>query len=78
MSSEISHIIVSLNLLHQKVDNMQEEVSRQRKDIDSIKEVCEKMKNHIGFIENTYSTLHKPINYMKQMIESVMPKEIDK
>ncbi len=40
--------------------------------LNHVQEACDKMNNHIDFIEETYTTLQTPLNYVKNKVEYLM------
>jgi predicted nuclease with TOPRIM domain len=48
--------------LEKKIDSI-------NKNNDEIKKECTKMGSHIDFIEDTYTTLQMPLNYLKKSVE---------
>ena len=41
-----------------------------------VEEDCSKMREHINFIENTYSAVRSPLSYIKNKIDFVMGNEV--
>ena len=57
--------------LEKKIDKLTEEIISLRKEVFELKNSCSRMDNHINFVENTYSTLKYPLDFMKTKINSL-------
>jgi archaellum component FlaC len=56
----------------EKIENRLESIENRLETIEEhlgiVKEDCSKMGQHINFVENTYSVLRTPLNYITRMI----------
>jgi len=57
-------IELRLNILERKIDIILEIISDNKKN-------CDKMNDHIEFVEKTYSTLRSPLEYMKNKLNFI-------
>lgn len=59
-------IIESFSRLENKINDLE------KNKLNHVQEACDKMNNHIDFIEETYTTLQTPLNYVKNKVEYLM------
>lgn len=59
-------IIESFSRLESKINDLE------KNKLNHVQEACDKMNNHIDFIEETYTTLQTPLNYVKNKVEYLM------
>ncbi len=59
-------IIESFSKLESKINELE------KNKLNHVQEACDKMNNHIDFIEETYTTLQTPLNYVKNKVEYLM------
>ena len=57
-----------LESLHKKMEILEGEVSDLKVLINKLIKTCERMDNHISFVENTYDTLRKPLDFVKEKV----------
>jgi hypothetical protein len=66
---------MSIQDLIDKIDSLQTEIEFLKEQVRLINLKCDKMTNHIDFVDNTYSKIKKPFNYIvektSKFIESV-------
>lgn len=58
MDNTLLEILSEIKIINKKIDKLQQELIEN-------KNVCKKMNDHIDFIEETYDSLKKPIDYIK-------------
>jgi predicted nucleic acid-binding Zn-ribbon protein len=56
-------------LILEKFESLEKKIDSLNKNNDEIKKECTKMGSHIDFIEDTYTTLQMPLNYLKKSVE---------
>jgi chromosome segregation ATPase len=56
-------------LIFEKFESLEKKIDSLNKNNDEIKKECTKMGSHIDFIEDTYTTLQMPLNYLKKSVE---------
>jgi chromosome segregation ATPase len=56
-------------LIIEKFESLEKKIDSINKNNDEIKKECTKMGSHIDFIEDTYTTLQMPLNYLKKSVE---------
>jgi chromosome segregation ATPase len=56
-------------LIIEKFESLENKIDSLNKNNDEIKKECTKMGSHIDFIEDTYTTLQMPLNYLKKSVE---------
>ena len=63
----------------EKLDKLQQSVNQLQKDVEilknnnkSISHNCEKMNNHINFIENVYKNIETPLEYLCNKVYHLM------
>jgi chromosome segregation ATPase len=56
-------------LIIEKFESLEKKIDSLNKNNDEIKKECTKMGSHIDFIEDTYTTLQMPLNYLKKSVE---------
>lgn len=49
----------------EKIDLLLTEIQNLKQEITEMKQSCERMDNHISFIERIYETLKAPIHYLQ-------------
>jgi hypothetical protein len=59
-------IMESFSKLESKINELE------KNKLNHVQEACDKMNNHIDFIEETYTTLKTPLNYVKNKVEYLM------
>jgi predicted nuclease with TOPRIM domain len=59
-------IMESFSKLERKINELE------KNKLNHVQEACDKMNNHIDFIEETYTTLQTPLNYVKNKVEYLM------
>lgn len=57
---------------NERLEKLEKEIQALRKDIQRLTVVCSRMNTHIDFVEDIYSTVRIPANYVKNTIESLM------
>lgn len=57
---------------NERLKKLETEIKGLRKDIQNLTTVCSRMNQHINFVENVYSTVRIPANYVKNKVESLM------
>ena len=57
-----------LNNLYRKIETLESEVYDLKVLINKLIKTCQRMDNHISFVENTYDTLKKPIDFVKEKV----------
>jgi len=81
--TEIDNIKNDINKLADSIKNLEQliclkftelekqinELKLDNKQINDIHNVCDKMSEHMNFVEDTYSSLKVPINFVKKSIE---------
>lgn len=66
MSSEkLDHILELLKSIEKRLIVLEDRLS-------AVDQSCQKMNNHIEFVENTYEIVRTPLNFMKNRIEYIM------
>jgi len=69
MDNQIEKLILEkLESIEKRLTNIEEEITK----FNNIKESCKKMNDHIDFIEETYSKLRMPLNFVKKNVEKIM------
>lgn len=69
-------IVETLKRIEDRLSTLEKTISDGLKKNKCVEENCSKMREHIDFIENTYSVIRAPLSYIKTKIEYVMGKEI--
>lgn len=59
-------------LLENKIDNIDIKLGNIQKTQTDINDTCNKMENHVDFVENTYSAVRAPLNFLKKNIDKIM------
>ena len=67
-------ILEKLTCINDRLDKMEEKIKQMKKS-------CTSMDNHIGFVENVYSTLKSPLDYIANAVTTTRklpsyPKEV--
>jgi hypothetical protein len=75
---KLDKIIDMIKLLNIKIDTLDKKVEILTEKYDNIEKDCSKMGEHIGFVEDTYSTVRAPLNYIKNKIEYMMGKDMER
>lgn len=57
-----------LESLYKKIEILEGEVYDLKVLINKLIKTCERMDNHISFVENTYDTLRKPLDFVKEKV----------
>ncbi len=57
---------------NERLEKLETEIKNLRKDIQNLTVVCSRMNTHIDFVENVYSTVRIPANYLKNKVETLM------
>ena len=65
-------ILEKFDIIEKKLDLIIENESKNEKKISEIKVDCQKMGDHIDFIEDTYNVLQTPLNYVKRQVERII------
>jgi hypothetical protein len=65
-------INTKLDLILQKLDELLEKNKVNDEKINNLEFSCNKMNEHINFVENTYSTLQAPLSFVKKNVERLM------
>lgn len=61
---ELEEILANLDAIDKKLDIILERLHH-------CETSCKKMDDHISFVEETYTTLRTPLDYMKNMVNSI-------
>ena len=72
---EQSLIIDMLKNIEERLSNVEKLVASIIEKNKTVEKDCSKMREHIDFIENTYSLVRTPLSFLKTKIEYVMGKE---
>jgi hypothetical protein len=67
-------IIEMITKLTLQVNNIENKLNLLSEKNQEIKTSCSKMNEHVDFVENTYSTVRAPLNFIKNKIECMMGK----
>ena len=78
--AEINDILIDINanlqLIHTKINNLENMVEKLQKKMDSDVIVeCKKMGSHINFIENVYDNVKHPLGYINNKVKYLIGKE---
>jgi hypothetical protein len=65
-------ILEKFDALDKKIDSINNHNQVNNTKMDEIKKECYKMGSHIDFIEDTYTTLQIPLNYVKKSVERLI------
>lgn len=57
-----------LESLYKKIEILESEVADLKVLINKLIKTCERMDSHISFVENTYDTLRKPLDFVKEKV----------
>jgi hypothetical protein len=72
---DIYNLILELT---QKVNNIEKKLNILLDKNNDIENACSKMNGHIEFVEDTYTNVRAPLNYLKNKIEYMMGRNNDK
>ena len=67
---KIDVIIDMLKNIEERLSNIEKKISNVIDNNKTVEEDCSKMRQHIDFIENTYSLVRTPLSYLKTKIEN--------
>ena len=62
MEEKLDQIINTLEVIKLRLDKIEERIEKD----------CSKMSEHINFVENTYTLVRAPLNFLKNKVENVM------
>jgi tetrahydromethanopterin S-methyltransferase subunit G len=62
MEEKLDKIIDTLEVIKLRLDKIEERIEKD----------CSKMSEHINFVENTYTLVRAPLNFLKNKVENVM------
>lgn len=65
-------ILEKFIILEEKIDIINNKLKEKEKRIENIELSCNKLNNHIDFIEETYSTLRTPLDFVKNKVENYL------
>ncbi len=65
-------INTKLDLILQKLDELLEKNKLNDDKINNLENSCNKMNEHINFVEDTYTTLKAPLSFVKKNVERLM------
>lgn len=65
-------INTKLDLILQKLDELLEKNKINDNKINNLENSCNKMNEHINFIEAAYNTLKAPLSFVKHNVERIM------
>lgn len=54
-----------------KLDSIEKKLNMILVRLENCEKSCTKMDNHISFVEETYSTLRSPLDYIRSVIDSI-------
>ncbi len=81
LKNDIEELKIKVNnleiLIIEKFNNLEKNLNKKLDDLEKnklnhVQESCDRMNNHIDFINETYSTLQTPLNYVKNKVEYLM------
>jgi hypothetical protein len=75
MDNNSDKLIEIMTRLEERLANIEILIGIVVKNNKIVEEDCSKMRQHIDFIENTYSLVRAPLGYIKAKIEYVMGRE---
>ena len=55
-----------LNTLENTIEGLQKEITDLKETINTLIKTTERMDSHISFVEATYETLRKPLDFIKE------------
>lgn len=58
--------------LESRMESLENKVDKLIDNSENINESCSKMKGHINFVEETYTTVRAPLDFVKKNIEKLM------
>lgn len=67
-----NEILEELKKINTKIDSLEDKINLLLENNKNIENDCSKMKEHIDFVENTYTSVRKPLNFIKNQIEYMM------
>lgn len=65
MEQTLKNIQLQLNRIEEKINSLEEKLTKVESD-------CSKMNSHINFVEQTYSVVRTPLNYLKNKVDILM------
>lgn len=65
-------ILEELKKINQKINLLEDKINLLIENNKNIENGCSKMKEHIDFVENTYSSVRRPLNFIKNKIDYMM------
>tara|TARA_Y100000114_G_C11736714_1_gene316590 strand:+ start:772 stop:993 length:222 start_codon:yes stop_codon:yes gene_type:complete len=68
MIDDSKFIIVKLNKLEDKLKIIEDKLEELKKAIFDLTDTTKRMDNHISFVEATYETLKKPLDFVKEKV----------
>jgi len=68
-------IIEMMKKIEERLTNIETIIGIIVENNKNVGEDCSKMRDHIDFVENTYSLVRAPLSYLKTKIEYVMGRE---
>jgi hypothetical protein len=69
---KLDKIISMLEILNLRIDTIDKKIELLTEKYNNIEKDCSKMGEHIEFVEDTYSTVRAPLNFIKNKIEYMM------
>jgi chromosome segregation ATPase len=75
---KLDKIIDMIKILETKIDTIDQKIEILTEKYNNIEKDCSKMGEHIEFVEDTYSTVRAPLNYIKNKIEYMMGRDREK
>ena len=61
---KLEKILHALEIIYVRLDKIEQRIEKD----------CSKMSEHINFVENTYSVVRLPLNFLKNRVEMIMGK----
>ena len=61
-----------LSIIKNELKDIKDTLSVLIKTIETLTTTCSRMDDHINFVENTYSTLKAPLDYMKMKVDGLI------
>jgi hypothetical protein len=61
-----------LSIIKNELKDIKDTLSVLIKTIETLTTTCSRMDDHINFVENTYSTLKAPLDYMKIKVDGLI------
>ena len=72
MEQQIAEMMELMKIIHEKVENIESKIDLLSKTSEKVEKNCDRMCDHIQFVESTYNVIRNPLNCLTTRINYML------